>query len=100
MLENAIIYYKLQGYDFPEGWYTWFHNVPEESCSVIEKNEVAAIDIHYDGKGKYHLELFTREELLRNQKLRLNKFLRNFQELLLALDISLMTLQTRKTPMW
>lgn len=73
VLENAIIYYKLQGYDFPEGWYTWFHNVPEESCSVIEKNEVAAIDIHYDGKGKYHLELFTRDGTPKESKIKIKQ---------------------------
>ena len=60
VLENAIIYYKLQTYELPDGWYTWFHNKPDESCSVMEKAEVAAIDIHYDGNGKFHLELFTR----------------------------------------
>ena len=56
MLENAIIYYKLQGYDFPEGWYTWFHNVPEESCSVIEK-----------------LELFTRDGTPKESKIKIKQ---------------------------
>ena len=56
VLENAIIYYKLQGYDFPEGWYTWFHNVPEESCSVIEK-----------------LELFTRDGTPKESKIKIKQ---------------------------
>ena len=73
ILENAIILSKLKANNLPDGWYTWFHNVPDESCSVIEKNEVAAIDIHYDGKGKYHLELFIRDGTPKESKIKIEQ---------------------------
>ena len=73
ILENAIILSKLKAYNLPDGWYTWFHNVPDESCSVIEKNGVAVIDVHYDGNGKYHLELFTRDGTPKESKIKIEQ---------------------------
>lgn len=61
ILENAIIYCKLKKEELPDGWSQDFYKVPGGSCLVIQKKNVAAIDVHYDVTGKYHLELFARD---------------------------------------
>lgn len=78
ILENAIILSKLKAYNLPDGWYTRFHNVPDESCSVIEKNGVAVIYVHYDGNGKYHLELFTRDGTPKESKNKIQQISKKF----------------------
>jgi uncharacterized protein with ParB-like and HNH nuclease domain len=62
ILENIIVENKLKSKLTQEGWVTWQHGVPTETCLVVEKKQVAAIDIHYLGNKKFDIQLFNRDD--------------------------------------
>lgn len=60
ILQNIITECKLNQMKLANGWQIWFHKIPEEACLVVEKDNLAAIDIHYLGNDKFELQLFNR----------------------------------------